>query len=383
MIKVIVISSVTPEPTSAGNMILYRHLTYSDSFWIHVISHLYPPVSINISSRIVKRLQKTRFAKIGNDLEVIYCGSSWKKILSSNFPYSKHLDKKRTVVLTVAHGDACWAAQHFAQQYHLPLVTFFHDWWPDIPTLHKPFRNLLENRFFDLYICSDLALCVSCGMKDTLGAHPNSQVIYPIPALLEVQKPHQNRLSEHTEFKVVYSGNLYDYGSMLGSLLETCKDNSDIFLQVRGANPNWSTEFATEMRDRNLWLDFAPREELNEWLASADAFLVVMSFDLHLRRRMETSFPSKLVEYAQFGKPLVIWGPEYCSAVQWARKGDRSLVITNENPKAFVSALETLKSSPQLQEYYSQQARVAAQTEFSPISLQSQFLKQVQALIEK
>lgn len=68
------------------------------------------------------------------------------------------------------------------------------------------------------------------------------------------------------------------------------------------------------MRDRQLWLDFAPREELNDWLASADVFLVVMSFDPALMRRMETSFPSKLPEYAQFGKPLVIWGPELSGA---------------------------------------------------------------------
>ena len=32
-----------------------------------------------------------------------------------------------------------------------------------------------------------------------------------------------------------------------------------------------------------------------------------MVFDPKMRRRMETSFPSKLIEFSQFGKPLVVW----------------------------------------------------------------------------
>lgn len=106
-----------------------------------------------------------------------------------------------------------------------------------------------------------------------------------------------------------------------------------------------------------------------------------MSFDPAWRRRMETSFPSKLPEYAQFGKPLVIWGPDYCSAIRWGRKGDRALCVTEDNPTALVSALEKIKDSPEIQEYYGQQARIAAQTEFNPNIIQSQFLENIQNLI--
>ena len=41
--------------------------------------------------------------------------------------------------------------------------------------------------------------------------------------------------------------------------------------------------------------------------------------------QMETSFLSKLPEYAQFGKPILIWRPEYCSAIHWGREGDRAI----------------------------------------------------------
>lgn len=114
---------------------------------------------------------------------------------------------------------------------------------------------------------------------------------------------------------------------------------------------------------------------------NADAFLVVMSFDPALRRRMETSFPSKLPEYAQFGKPLVIWRPDYCSAIHWGREGDRALCITDENPQSLVSALEKIKDFPEQRQYYAQQTKIAAKNEFNPVFIQNQFLENIQSLI--
>ena len=158
------------------------------------------------------------------------------------------------------------------------------------------------------------------------------------------------------------------------------KDHPQIQVQVRGSRPNWSANFRSEMRDRQLWLDFAPREELNDWLASADVFLVVMSFDPALQRRMETSFPSKLPEYAQFGKPIVIWGPEYCSAIHWGREGDRAICVSDENPRALVSALDFLIKNSHQRDYYISQTRIAASQDFNPIKLQQCFLDEISQL---
>ena len=96
---------------------------------------------------------------------------------------------------------------------------------------------------------------------------------------------------------------------------------------------------------------------------------------------METSFPSKLPEYAQFGKPIVIWGPEYCSAIKWGREGDRAVCVSDKNPTALVSALEKLKDSSQHLEYYGQQAKIASQAEFNSSIIQNQFLENINILI--
>ncbi len=386
--KIIVISSVSPQPTSSGYVVLYRHLTQATSWDVHILPNPDDNKTHRWQTKLIKRLERTRFHRWSHDLDIIDNGNNWNAIIGN---YCQQLSnssiENNTIVLTVAHGNGCWAAQRFAQRYQLPLVTIFHDWFPDFPSLHKPFHDFLENRFQKLYQQSNLTLCVSQGMKDALGSHSNSQVLYPIPALLtkEIVQQHQTKNDEQisSQLKVVYSGNLYNYGPILAQLLEVTKNHPQIQVQVRGSSPNWPADFRSEMRDRQLWLDFAPREELNDWLASADVFLVVMSFDPALRRRMETSFLSKLPEYAQFGKPIVIWGPEYCSAIQWGREGDRSLCVTDENPSVLVSALEKLKDSPQRLKYYGQQAKIASQGEFNPSIIQNQFLDHIRQLILK
>lgn len=377
--KIIVISSVSPQPTGAGQMLLYRHLTQATSWDVHIVPNPDDNKTHRWQTKLIKRLERTRFHRWSHDLDIIDNGNNWNAIIGN---YCQQLSnstrENNTIVLTVAHGNGCWAAQRFAQRYQLPLVTIFHDWFPDLPSLHKPFHDFLEKRFQKLYQQSNLTLCVSQGIKDALGSHSNSQVLYPIPALLnkEITKQHQTKNDEQisSRLKVVYFGNLYEYGPILAQLLEVTKNHPQIQVQVRGPRPNWPADFRSEMRDRQLWLDFAPREELNDWLASADVFLVVMSFDPALRRRMETSFPSKLPEYAQFGKPIVIWGPEYCSAIHWGKEGDRALCITEASPKVVVAALQNLSMDLSQREHYASQAQLAAQQEFNPVNLQQQFM---------
>jgi glycosyltransferase involved in cell wall biosynthesis len=386
--KIIVISSVSPQPTGAGQVVLYRHLTQATSWDVHILPNPDDNKTHRWLTKLIKRLEHTRFHRWSHDLDIIDNGNNWNAIIANYCQQlSSSIRENNTVVLTVAHGNGCWAAQRFAQRYQLPLVTIFHDWFPDLPSLHRPFHDFLEKRFQKLYQQSNLALCVSQGIKDALGSHPNSQVLYPIPALLnkEITKQHQTKNDEQisSRLKVVYSGNLYEYGPILAQLLEVTKNHPQIQVQVRGPRPNWPADFRSEMRDRQLWLDFAPREELNDWLASADVFLVVMSFDPALRRRMETSFPSKLPEYAQFGKPIVIWGPEYCSAIHWGREGDRALCVSDQNPSVLVAALEKLKDSSPNLKYYGQKAKVASRTEFNPSIIQNQFLDHIQNILLK
>jgi glycosyltransferase involved in cell wall biosynthesis len=121
---------------------------------------------------------------------------------------------------------------------------------------------------------------------------------------------------------------------------------------------------------------------LTESLQGFQAALVVMSFALSHRRRMTTSFPSKMIDAMQLGFPVVIWGPEYCSAVKWARKGQRALCVTDANPLAIRRALEELAASPAEQERLAESSREAAATDFNHERIQAQFIDALRRAVQ-
>jgi glycosyltransferase involved in cell wall biosynthesis len=372
--EIVVISSVPPAPTTGGEIVLHRHLTQADGWNVRIIADKRRGRQFALSTRIIKRLYRTRFRRCAGSLDVLAAGRRWTVLLPTSRVASN------TVVLTIADGDGCWAAQRFARKHALPLATIFHDWWPDIPTVHAPFRKVLERRFRQLYRDSDVALCVCEGMRNYLGDHRNSRILYPIPDCAGLPPERPRGSNEASAIRVHYAGNLYEYGAMLRSLLEAAVRHPWLSLQVRGGNPDWPADFRDTMRARGTWLDFAPRAEFGKWLAVADALLVTMSFDPVLRRRMETSFPSKLTEYARYGKPIIVWGPEYCSAVRWARSGHRALCVTDEDPSALVTALGSASRTPELRAHYATAARRAAICDFDPGTLQHQFLDALSTL---
>ena len=68
-----------------------------------------------------------------------------------------------------------------------------------------------------------------------------------------------------------------------------------------------------------------------------------MTFETREKPNMQVSFPSKLVEYTAAGLPLLIYGPDYCSAVRWARENANSAeVVTQQGEAGLKAALKNL-----------------------------------------
>lgn len=370
MVRVILISSVIPSTYSAGHMVLHRHLTNEPEIDLQILE-TGPQIRIlqKLLRRLLCRLERLKLLRLYHDILAIWRG----KWIDGELPAPEDTGVS-SVVMTVAHGDAYHAAIRYAHLHQLPLVTIFHDWWPDIPPMHKPFRSMLESSFRKLYNESSLALCVSSGMKNKLGPHQNSKVLYPMPARHHGIDLHQKDKSQ-CSFRLLYSGNLDDYGPMLIDALELLKEDKNIRLEVRGASSMWPEVIRKEMTERGLLLPYAQREEFDAWLESADAFLVAQSFDEKHNRLMQTNFPSKLVEFAQFGKPLVVWGPSKASAPVWATESGQALVVDQENPECLKKALGKLCADSSEQERLAAAAKELAAGPFGPERIQSDFLR--------
>jgi len=282
------------------------------------------------------------------------------------------------VLLTVAHGWWHIQARRLARQFNLPLVSFFQDWWPDFPEIPIAFRPRVERQFRRTYMESDVAICVSGQMRQELGERTNSFVIPPVPSFTTSR-------AWTPDFKLplrlVYFGNLHEYGPQIENALRTLNGADKVRLEVFGASPLWTSGAEDYFRSRGVYNPFIPPNQLIESLRCYNAVLVVMSFDAAMQRRMSTSFPSKLTEAVQLGLPIVIWGPEHCSAVQWARRGDRALCVTNPNPSTLRRRLEELAGSQSEQEGLAARARDAAEGDFNPERIQAQFIAALQQAI--
>ena len=373
-VNVIVVSSVRPENSMAAALTLHRHLVNRRGIRLYVFpAEHHELAGGSVSSKIVPRLMRTSARYWANDMDYL---------MHTTLPLEKRLPapptSARTVVLTLAYRSGCWVAQRYAKRHGLPLAVRFDDWWPDIALVHAPVRKHLERRFLDLHRSADLSLCISEGMLKALGPHRNARVILPIPDAEPIRTSKCKDPS--SEFRVGYSGNMFDYSDMLADLAQLALKQRDVRIEFRG-RPRWPQALVHEMRHRQLLHDFEPEPGFDDWLGSFDAYLVVMFFDAAQRRRTETCFATKLVDYSRAGRPVVIWAPESSAVVQWAKKSKAALCVTDPDARALLDALAGLKRDRALQLELGARVRRAYETEFSPVGLQQQFMEGLNSVI--
>ena len=373
-INVIVISSVRPEKSMSSSLLMHRHLVNRSGIRLHILpAEHHEIVRSRFHSKIVPRLMRTPARRWAGDVDYL---------MHSTLPLEKHLvappRSTRTVVLTLAYRSGFWVAQRYARRYRLPLIVRFDDWWPDIAEVHNPVRKQLEQRFLELHQSADLSLCISEGMLTALGPHRNARVILPIPDVEPIGPSMSNDSTD--EFRVGYSGNMFDYSDMLCDLAQLALKQTDVRIEFRG-RPRWPQELIREMTQRHLLHDFEFGPTLNDWLGSFNAYLVVMSFDAAQRRRAETCFATKLVDYSRACRPVVIWAPETSAVVRWAKKSRAALCVTEPGARALLSALAHLKRDRALQMELASRMQRAYETEFSPASLQQKFMEGLDSII--
>ncbi|MGA1204692.1 MAG: hypothetical protein ACO3ZW_02635 [Opitutales bacterium] len=369
MIRPIVISSVMPERSAAGQLILYRHLMEDPQV---------RPVffgDANARGTVGSFLRKATGRLVRNPRLRESLWQAWKGRWIDGCLPAKVLHADELVVLTVAHGDLFMAAKRYARKQGLPLVSIFHDWWPDLVDVRESLKPAIEEEFLSLYRESDLNLCVSEGMCTALGPHPNSHVLYPISGTNAPGfAPTGNGSRDQNEpFRLYYFGNLGDYDGVIRHAIDIFKEHPGLRLEVRGYGADWPESYTRPLEEKGLLHGFAPLPEFEAWAAQADAFLVTASFEEKSRRRMATSFPSKLVEATRYGKPVVVWGPADASSSLWALGNDRAMVVDNPDPLALVGGVEQLAGDMDRVRRYGLASRDASAGDFNPVHLQERF----------
>ena len=343
----------TPPSTQGGACLaMHRHFVLHDDFEVFVASSnvfTHPNLSsLHIQRHpLLKRLSDTRFCRLVRQFEMLV-EPSWA--LKQVEPILEQFQPD--AIFTVPDNTISWTAYLLSKKTGLPLITNFQDWWPrgqftlDLERPYSFVASLLETRFKQLYEHSSLAFCTSAGMKQKLGEHHNAPVLYPCPASRDLTwQPDFQPPPPHQPIRIIYAGTIINaYGRSVLALAKALRENKEFEFHVYGPNPDWPAADRQWMEEEGIYRGLLSYDELKLKLREADACLAVMSFEPQLRLMMETSFTTKFLEYSQYGKPIVVWGPEYCQPIRVAQAEGFALPVTSPDVASVVAALDTLKT---------------------------------------
>lgn len=355
--RVFYLAWTAPSENGGACLAMRRHFLDHDDFDLFVatsaqFSHPSIP-ALKVQRRpLLARLSNTRFSRWMRQYEmVVESGQIPASVLSAAEQF------KPQAVFTVADNTLSWMAYHLANRLGVPLITNFQDWWPRgqfTLELEKPFEpvaKLLEARFHKLYQESTVAFCTSAGMREKLGEHSCAPVLYPCSAPRDPGfTPDFSPPSQSRPLKLIYAGTVIkDYGRSVLRLARALAGLPWVKFEVYGPRPDWPESDLAWMKSQGIYQGLLPYAELKTKLRTADACLVVMSFGRELELMMRTSFTTKFLEYVQFAKPVIVWGPSYCQPVLVASETGAGLPVEQDDVGAVVKALESMRSDERWQ----------------------------------
>lgn len=344
-ISVLYLSSIRAEKTFSGHIIMYRHLYERDD--LDVMEYGDREFDLDGKESLYYRgldclrekFQNTRgyefFCLMDCYLQTWWIPTGLKNQIRNFRP---------DVILTVAHGRLFWLAYLVSQKFRIPLVTLFHDWWPEFSFQPPRVKKILTKRMRRVHQYSRISLAVCEGMKEELGTHPDTRVLYPIPGHIRDRGDslEYNIVSE--KWRMVYAGNSCAYyGVQLQKLIYAMEEkgiDTDRFTIYTG-NCDWPPEAQEKARSRGILRDFLPNDKLLPELRHYNLLLVIMGGgQSEIVRR--TSFPCKTVDYLMTGKIVVSWGPKDSSVSKFISRHECGLVVNEENPSVLISKIEDL-----------------------------------------
>ncbi len=143
--------------------------------------------------------------------------------------------------------------------------------------------------------------------------------------------------------RLIYTGTAFgSYGKMLRELARELERKGHWELVIYGNTPDWPKEELEKAKQTGLYRGLLKFDELQRELHAADACLAVMSFEPELEVMMRTSFTTKMLDYCRVGKPVILWGPEYCSPLRLALEHNAAIVITSNEVVKISEKLEQL-----------------------------------------
>lgn len=245
-------------------------------------------------------------------------------------------------LLICLHTDEHFLARQLSVSFGCPIVGILHDMWPDSvqPGLVDTMRR-----------CSGV-LAVSAGLARRARAHGARNVarMHPIGETFvgTAQEPPAGELV------------LGVAGSMSADYVDVASRLADEVVAL-GATP----EMCAGRKVRPLPRFATNRDALSFLAATCHALVVYQTFDT-TQAYLEYSFPSRLIDFAQTGLPIVICAPPGSSLGEWAQDHAWPLWLSSGDDQQQIENIRSKLLDPA--DWAAQCAIVTelARTEFSP-----------------
>lgn len=380
--RILFITNTPPLPTQGGAMTFFRHFVERDDFEIAVITddksikqhNVDYPYKIINPGQLGARIRNSRLHKLEQSYRRIV---GVRKLHSSILKFAQEFEPD--AIFTVG-GSWTWMAiiaAKAARKLQLPLIGSFNDWWDYCATYHTSTAYLIEKRFRSFYKKCDLAICTSEGMHRELGPHKNTVILYPSGAKLTERTNFTPAISK---FIIGFGGNLGDwYGPMLERLINA---TPDIEYNIFGFNPSWSSSFDKKMKSKGFYKGSVNFEQLKQEMHKCDALILLMGFGDSCAMVEKTSFKTKFLDYLTFQRPIILWGPDYCSAAIAATEFDSAEICTDNNAESIATTIYNLRDAPARQTQLVCNGQTMYNERFNPDNLHQLLVKSISKTVK-
>jgi hypothetical protein len=170
---------------------------------------------------------------------------------------------------------------------------------------------------------------------------------------------------------------------MLRELARELEKQDEWELVIFGNTPDWPKDELEKAKQTGLYRGLLKFEELQRELHAADACLAVMSFEPELEVMMRTSFTTKLLDYCRVGKPVILWGPPYCSPIRLAKRRNAALTVEKSETAEVLELLHRLQNEKNLTENLAVAARELADRDLGHSNIHQIFKTEIQKVYSK
>ena len=290
-------------------------------------------------------------------------------------------------VLTVTHFCSWITAAEFALRRNLALHIVSHDECIECANVFEAVRGPMRRAFSRVYRQAANRFCVSPYMAEEFNQLYGipGEVLYPsrAPEAKSFDAPPE-RVGQSLGSRglvVAFGGSLTSTGvkRQLGWIASSLKARNGRLLLFGPFDPGHARASGLSS-DNIVFRGMLNSEDFKRAIREeADVLLVPMDFEARGAANARMSFPSKLTDYTAVGLPLLITGPEYCSAVRWARENyPVAELVTTEDPGAYSAALDALLD-PAHRVMLGEAALRKGDQFFSHVSAQCRFFDRLQS----